>query len=192
MTNALATFHRLIDQVDHIEQVASSVEEDNPIASPVLRRSAYVLAVAALDTFFHEHGAVRLAQSAKQGTPHDVRVANYLGSASPADVAGAYGPSHVRLHLGFKTLVAPSKIDGLVAAWGGDPSALWLNYCFAVGSRPDRERRRLELLYDRRNQIAHEGDWDVVQLQFRHMAKAHLADCVDFVTSIAEEFDQLM
>lgn len=189
---ALATFHRLLTQVDEIEAVATDADITKPEAAPILRRSAYVLAVAALDTYFHEQAAAKLRAAAVLGSPHDARVANYLGSVSAVDVSGPSGEGYIRMRLSFKTLVAPRRIDEVAQAWGDDPDDLWRDYCFSVGSRPDRERRQLELLYDRRNQIAHEGDWDPIQLQFRRVKRSHLEDCVENIRSVAAGFDLLL
>ncbi|WP_144083368.1 hypothetical protein [Microbacterium sp. TS-1] len=175
-----------------IEGVAEEVGSSKPDVAPILRRSAYVLAVAALDTYFHERSAEKLRAAALRGSPDDARVASYLGSVTAAEVGGPVGESFIRMRLTFKTLVAPRRIDEAVLAWGDDPGDVWRDFCFAVGSRPDRERRQLELLYDRRNQIAHEGDWDPVQLQFRRVHSSHLEDCIERVTSVAEGFDRLL
>lgn len=50
----------------------------------------------------------------------------------------------------------------------------------------------LEIFYDRRNQIAHEGDWDSVQLDFGSMQKAHLADSTQYVVTVASAIDPLL
>ncbi|MGG7451498.1 hypothetical protein ACQ3HE_11415 [Plantibacter auratus] len=189
---ALAVFERLIEQVDHVEAVAKEMDESNPPSASVLRRSALVLAVAAIDTYFHEQAAMRLRAAALQGAPHSARVSNFLKNVSAGDVSGAQGESHIRLRLSFMTLVAPSRIDAAITAWGGDPVVVWQNYCFAKGSRTDRERRQLELLYDRRNQIAHEGDWDSIQLDFRPMTQSHLDDCVVALRSLAAGIDAVL
>jgi hypothetical protein len=71
-------------------------------------------------------------------------------------------------------------------------SIVWRDTAFALGTRPDRLRLQLDLLYDRRNQIAHEGDWDLVQLDFRNMEKAHLDDCTRYASSLARAMDALL
>jgi hypothetical protein len=189
---ALAVFNRLIEQVDQIELVAKQMDETDPPAARVLRRSALVLAVAAIDTYFHEQAATRLRHAALLGAPHDARVANFLRNVSAGEVSGAAGESYIRLRLSFMTLVAPSRVDAAITAWGGDPETVWREYCFARGSRTDRERRQLELLYDRRNQIAHEGDWDSVQLDFRTMTQSHLDDCVTALRGLATGIDAVL
>lgn len=161
-------------------------------SAPILRRSGYVLAVAALDSYFHERGIELLTAHAKTGTLQATEVSNYIKNTSAVDVAGQHGESHIRLRLSFKTLASPSAIDGLLAALGRDAQAIWLSVAFALNNRPDRIRRLLDLIYDRRNQIAHEADWDVARLDFRPMERANLSDCVDHIRTVVEAFDSAL
>lgn len=192
-TLALEILRRCLEQVDEIEQAASRAEADGfSHAAPILRRSAYVLAVAALDSYFHERGAEILRNYALRGTPEASTVANYVQSASATDVGGPQGESYIRLRLSFKTLVAPAAIDKLLDTCGIDAENAWLQAAFALSTRPDRLRRLQELVYDRRNLIAHEADWDMVLLDFRAMEQAHLQDCRDHVEQIATAMDNLI
>jgi hypothetical protein len=190
---ALNIFHRLLDQVAEIEAVATRMEVDpQDTSAPILRRSAYVLAVAALDFYFHECGVELLAVHAKLGAVQATDVANYVKSVSAVNVSGPQGESYLRLRLSFKTLASPSAIDSLLTAVGQDPNAMWLSVAFAMNNRPDRIRRLSELVYDRRNQIAHEADWDLAQLDFRPMGRANLSDCVDHIRALIEAFDSIL
>ncbi|WP_420363567.1 hypothetical protein AABM26_04260 [Curtobacterium aetherium] len=189
---SLTIFHRLQEQVDSIHAIARQADTSDPAVAQSLRRSAYVLAVAALDTFFHEVAADKLTVAAMRAHPEAVRVANYIQNVSVVELTGQSGPSYVRLRLSYKTLVAPRSVDAAIAAWGDNPEALWLHYSLAQNSRPDRERRQLELVYDRRNQIAHEADWDSIQFDFREMSESHLVDCLSTVRRVAEGFSVLL
>ena len=190
---ALDIFRRLIEQVEEVETFAARAETQGyQSAAPILRRSAFVLAVAGIDTYFHEQAARLLATAAKVNTAAAATVANYLGRVTSADVSGSTGESHIRLSLSYKTLVGPSSIDAMLAAATLDPSVVWRDVAFRQGTRPDRLRLQLQLLYDRRNQIAHEGDWDFVQLDFRIVAQVHLADCVRYGTELAQAMDAIL
>lgn len=187
---ALDIFDRLIGQVDQVEAVARQADsEPTSQVAPILRRSAFVLAVASIDTFFHEHAAALLYSAAQRSAGEAGAVANYCRNVSASDVAGPAGESHIRVRLSYKTLVAPRSIDAALTAAGLDADEVWRDVAFGMASRPDRLRLQLELSYDRRNQIAHEGDWDLVQLEFRPMAEAHLADCTTFLRALASEMD---
>lgn len=187
---ALNIFDRLLDQVAEIEAVASQLEANaQHTAPPILRRSGYVLAVAALDSYFHERAVDLLGSHANLGAAQASDVANYLRNVTAANVSGPQGESYIRLHLSFKTLASPSSIDSLLTVIGQDADAIWLSVAFTLNNRPDRIRRLSELVYDRRNQIAHEADWDLAQLDFRPMERANLSDCVDHVRGLVEAFD---
>jgi hypothetical protein len=189
---ALDVLHRCLQQVAEVEQAAQRSEGDGHAdVVPILRRNGYVLTVAALDTYFHEQGARLLVARAASGQVAAGEVGNYV-QASAVDVSGPNGEGYVRLRLSFKTLVAPAAIDKMLAASGLDSEAIWLQAAFALGTRPDRIRRLQELVYDRRNLIAHEGDWDMIDLDFRPMEQAHLVDCVDHVRAVAETMDTLL
>jgi hypothetical protein len=190
---ALDVFQRLLGQVQEIETVALELERTGlSQAPPILRRSAFVLAVAAIDTYFHEHAAQQLYASALASSSAADRVSRYVGRVAAADVCGSAGESFIRIGMSYKTLVAPAGIDAAMTAWGGDPTSIWRDTAFAIGTRPDRLQLQLQLFYDRRNQIAHEGDWDFVQLDFRPMRQQHLVDCASYLKQLAETMDTLI
>ncbi len=183
---ALETFERLIFQVDQIEEIAQAMEvEGQRDRAQIIRRSGFVLGVASIDTYFHEHAIAHLTGAAQRSNAEAVSVANYCKSVSAAQVSGTAGASFIRLRLSYKTLVAPRSVNRALVAAGLDEAAMWQNTSFAMGTRPDRLQLQLDLLYDRRNQIAHEGDWDSVQLDFRPMERAHLHDCTTFLKALA-------
>lgn len=190
---ALEIFHRCLEQVEEIEVTASRAElEGFATVAPILRRSAYVLAVAALDSYFHERAVDLLRAKAISGATEAAAVANYIQNATASDVSGPQGENYIRLRLSFKTLVGPTAIDKMLEVSGKVASDCWLNVAFRLTTRPDRLRRLQEVVYDRRNLIAHEGDWDLGQLEFRIMEKIHLIECVNHVRGVAQEMDAVL
>lgn len=175
-----------------IEVTAVRTEQEGYAAAPVLRRSAYVLAVAGIDTYFHEQAARLLTEAALTGPASANRIANYLQSVKASDLKGTRGHGLVRLRLSYKTLVGPHAIDAMLIACGHDPGVVWTEVAIQSSTRQDRLKLQLQLFYDRRNEIAHEGDWDSVQLDFRVMEQVHLTDCVRFLTAIAESMDKVL
>ncbi len=183
-------FRQVLSQVREVEAAAARAQEEGfPTAAPILRRAGLVLAIAAIDSYFHEQAVLHLVNVGKQNSQDAARVANYLQSVSAATVSGPSAESYVRLRLSYKTLVAPNSISAMLSAAGFDPGDIWHDVCSSLGSRPERVQLQLQFTYDRRNQIAHEGDWDFVQLDFREMHQVHLSDCVAFVVSLAESVD---
>lgn len=133
-----------------------------------------------------------LVAGAKAGQTDAARVANYVQKVSAATVSDLSAESHIRLQLTYKTLVGPKSITAMLTAAGRVDYKVWHDVSYSMGSRPDRVQMQLQLFYDRRNQIAHEGDWDFIQLDFRQVKQAHLADVVGFAVSLAEAMDNVL
>ncbi|MDE9364036.1 hypothetical protein PZ938_00310 [Luteipulveratus sp. YIM 133132] len=187
----LAVFERLMQQVDQVRAAANrEVQAGHETTGPVLLRSALVLTVAAFDTFIHERAIGLLRDHAAKGATEAQLVATYLrGGTTEFDVSSGSAELFIRYRLSYRTLVSPDKIDEVLAAAGVDATHCWLHASIAMGSRPDRVRAQLQLQYDRRNQIAHEGDWDPVALDFRSLGQAHIEDCVNHVVSVVNELN---
>jgi hypothetical protein len=186
---AFAVFQRLEAQVHTIRQVAARELAAGSGTAPVLYRSCIVLMVAAFDAYVHEQG-VRLLQLRAAASPVAAEeVVSYLKGLTATQLAGPQASGLIRYRLSYKTLAAPNRIDELLLAAGLDPVAIWLAVSVALGSRPDRQRPQLQLQYDRRNQIAHEGDWDPVALELRAIEDAHVADCVKCIVDLVAQLD---
>ncbi|HEX9991950.1 MAG TPA: hypothetical protein VGB14_03390 [Acidimicrobiales bacterium] len=110
----------------------------------------------------------------------------------PLELQGDDGLGLIRYRLSYRTLVAPERVDELLVASGLDPAQVWLKSAMGLGSRPDRIKTQLQLQYDRRNQIAHEGDWDAASLEFRKVHLGHVGDCLDFIKGLVMQFDSLL
>ena len=165
------------------ERVAGNLD-----ALPTLYRCCIVLTVASFDSYMHEQGNRLLFARGQLGGADAVAVGGYL-SASAADISGPYGQGYVRLGLSVKTLVDPNKVDALLTAADLDAPDIWLKTAIALGERPDRLRRKLQLQYDRRNDIAHAGDWDSAALAQRACTETHALDCRKCIQDIVSEID---
>jgi hypothetical protein len=188
-SSAYAVFERLCEQIEKMREVAAAQEaEGNLDVASLMRRACIVLTVAALDSYMHERGVELLVARAKEGAQASTQAAAYLGLTA-SQVTSTEAEGYVRYRLSYKTLAAPSKVDDLLTATGRTPADIWLDVAIKAGSRPERIRRQTELQYDRRNQIAHEADWDPVGLEFRLVNDTHVGDCVDHVRSLVEQMD---
>jgi hypothetical protein len=182
-----------MDQVAKVYEAAEREElAGHGHVGPVMRRSAYVLSVAAVDSYFHERGSELLRTHALKGAPEAGQVSTYVQGITATDAAGPIGDGLIRYRLSYKTLVAPTSVDKLLSVCGYDTDDLWLRAAIATGSRPDRMRRLTEIVYDRRNLIAHESDWDSIQLDFRPMHLGHVNECREHVIALVETFDTLL
>src|SRR3712207_6962042 len=63
------TLFRSVEQVEEIEAAAVRAESEGfGSTAPILRRSAFVLAVASIDTYFHEQATRLLTATAAKGS----------------------------------------------------------------------------------------------------------------------------
>jgi hypothetical protein len=132
-----------------------------------------------------------LGQRADVGHTEAAEVARYLGVALDR-VTGSMAQGYIRLQLSYKTLTTPENIDKLLNVCGLVANDIWLYAAMGLGTRPDRLRLQLQLQTDRRNQIAHEGDWDPVALDFRPLDESHVNDCLAHVNGLVKQFDLLL
>ncbi len=190
---AFAVFERLLQQVNDVRAAAArDAAAGHGGAGPVLLRSCLVLTVAAFDTYMHEQGVRLLRDNAQRGLAEETAVVKYLRASSNAEVTGQNAEGYIRYRLSYKTLVAPEKVDDLLIAAGLDPAGVWLNASVALGSRPDRLRMQVQVQYDRRNQIAHEGDWDFLAFDFRPLEDAHVNDCLSCIGRLVGTLDDVL
>jgi hypothetical protein len=189
-SDALLLFERLCAQVEKVRAAAAQegVRGDGETAA-VMLRACIVMTVAALDAYMHERGVEMLVAHARTGAAEARAVAGFLGRLRATDVSGTSAAGLIRYRLSYQTLTGPNKIDKLLESAGHDCEDVWLKVAMAAGTRPDRMRRQTELQTDRRNQIAHEADWDPVALDFRHIDDAHVADCLAHVRAVAANMD---
>jgi hypothetical protein len=190
-STAFGLFARATAQVRELKSVATREEAaGRTFAADAIRRAALALSVASLDSYVHERGVELLTARALTGPAEATAVAEYLGHGlTAADVTGTSAEGLVRYGLSYKTLVAPGRLDELFNACGLDPAAVWLRIAVGLGSRPDRVRRQTELLYDRRNQIAHESDWDPIAFDFRTITEQHVSDCMVHVDQLVSRME---
>jgi len=189
---ALGTFDRLHDEATKLKDTARREHAAGyPKHAASCLRSAIVLAVAAVDTYFHEQG-VRLLLSHLNGPLSTAGAVQAFTGLANTQLTGPSATGLVRWKLSYKTFQSPVKIDDLFRACGLDAEDIWLRSTVAYGSRPDRVRLSVQLQTDRRNQIAHEGDWDPVALQLRAITETHVDDCVGCLGPLVRHMDTIL
>lgn len=182
-------FEVLMKQVQDLLTLGAGQVVNATNSSPYsIFRACIVLSVSALDTFMHEKAA-EIFTNLEQSTPGHPGVAQYL-AVSPGQLNQQQLASNIRYKLSFKTIVTPVAIDKAMEAAGVDASLIWQAIGAALGARESRLRNMLDLQVDRRNQIAHEADWDPAQLAFRRISADHVEDCLDCVRKVVEGIDK--
>lgn len=183
-------FDELLGQVNALSVLGQSQEAAGEVeSSSSIYRACIVLSVSALDAYMHEKTAEAFLLGVQQGLPAtNASIAGYL-QIQPQLLTQPALPSSIRYWLSFKTLVTPSAIDKAIDASGSDSKAVWRAIGVARGSRESRLRNMLDLQVDRRNQIAHEADWDPAQLVFRRISSDHVRDCTECIAGVVHNLD---
>jgi len=184
--SADSLFMLLNSRVEALEEVAiAQAGQGNAESAESIFRACVLLAVSSLDAFVHEK-AVEVYLDRVVSSPAALpSIASYLG-VSTSDLQTATAASLIRYRLSFKTLVSPEKIDAAIDASGSQSDSVWKAIGIATGARESRLRNALTLQVDRRNQIAHEGDWDPVDVMLRHISLSHSQDCRKCIKAVVD------
>ncbi len=144
-----------------VGQLTAAVDLDE------LLRAELVLAVSALDCFVHDLVRIGMGRAfdatatvPKSFIAFGVSMGfarEILAATSTAD-RDALADQEIRRLLGFKTFQAPDKISQALSLLG--ITEIWNKVGTAIGVDSVTARKQLEVIVDRRNRIAHEGDID--------------------------------
>lgn len=186
---AYGLYGRLTKRIEAFQDLCKEAEDGETQES--IYRACLVLIVASLDTYVHEKAA-ELYNAALQGpTPPATQMSTYLGiPAQDLQQGQNQNLSLIRYRLSFKTLVVPEKIDKAIEASGVSAAAIWQSMAIDSYTRESRLRNALQLQVDRRNQIAHEGDWDIIAFDFRHISSSHVHDRAKCVNDVVEGLEK--
>ncbi|QIB45228.1 HEPN domain-containing protein [Streptomyces aureoverticillatus] len=184
--DADSLFALLNSRVEDLEGVAILQSEVGSAESAEsIFRACVLLAVSSLDAFVHEKSVEIYIDRIATSPAALPSISSYL-RVSTSDLQSATAASLMRYKLSFKTLVSPDKIDEAIDASGSQASTVWKDIGIATGARESRLRNALDLQVDRRNQIAHEGDWDPVDVALRHISVSHSQDCRRCIKAVVE------
>ncbi|MFB0826360.1 HEPN domain-containing protein [Chromobacterium violaceum] len=127
-----------------------------------LLRSTLVQIVSALDQYVHQISLTRIAEIAEGKRPitdalrkFPVGANSLLAIARGADVKDVL-LEEVRTKHSFLSFQRPDKISDAIRLFSN--VELWKEVANKLGQRADEVKRRLELIIERRNKIAHEAD----------------------------------
>lgn len=169
MNAALTQFHGNIESARHLGVIFAAFEDKvtEAVNLDELLRAEIVLAVSALDCYVHD--VVRLGMlrglPAATGEPDAYLsfgvslgfVKRLMRASSAADCAALLDAEVRRVH-GFQTFQNADKISQALALIG--IQSIWPKVAAPIGISASDVRTRLNLIVDRRNKIAHEGDID--------------------------------
>jgi hypothetical protein len=193
MQQAIQQFRQNILRARELGNLASAVQQITTTAIDVsdMWRAQIVLGVSALDYFVHELTRLGMIDVAKGNRP---KTDAYLKFSIPIDAAerGLAGQTHelwlgnaVRDRHSWLSFQQPEKIADAVRLISS--VILWDAVGSEVGLPPKDAKLRLQVIVDRRNQIAHEADMDPANPGFRwSITEADAADSLDYIGHIAE------
>ena len=182
-------FERLEEQISELASVGEATSNEISVeARASVHRACIMLSLSALDAFMHEKAAQVYSAIVSSRGP-DAALSGYLG-VQVLRLQKADYESIVRYHLSFKTMVLPAAIDKAIEASGVVAADVWREIGIARGSRESRLRNMLDLQVDRRNQIAHEGDWDPASLDFRGITEMHFTECLNCIKETVAGIDK--
>jgi hypothetical protein len=158
-------------------------------------RTEVVLTVSALDYFMHEltrQGMMEVWRRVRPPTPAYLRfsvsldvVTNLLGGSQ----VDAYLESEIRTRHGYLAFQHPDKIADAVRLFS--EVELWREVGVLMKKDTDDIKKRLKLLVERRNKIAHEADADPSYPGQRWpITTKDAEDAIEFVTELGEAIYQ--
>lgn len=152
-------------------------------------RAALVQGVSAFDHFVHEEVRVRMhLVHAKPSSSWPNALGRFSVSLATVDAAlnGSAGwlDQEIREQHGYLSFQHPDKVAAAFKLVSSTP--LWPRVAASLGSDSATVRRRLQLIVDRRNKIAHEADHDPTPPASRYPISRQLVDdALDFLEGVA-------
>jgi RiboL-PSP-HEPN len=154
-------------------------------------RAQLVMSVSALDHYIHEIvrlGMLQIYQGKRAETPAFLRFSISLESVRQGintPTSCDWLEAEIRLRHGWQSFQHADKIAEAVRLIS--PVKLWEEVSKQLGIDPQDTRRRLNLIIDRRNKIAHEADMDPTFPGLRWPINDILVDqSIDFIEEVAE------
>lgn len=193
MQEAIEQFRANIERVRNLGALAQTLNIQTTAAldfSDILR-AELVLAVSALDHFVHEMvrlGMIDTYRGNRQRTPHFERFQVSISSVSQAFSAPAnvdWLEQEIRSRHGHRSFQRYDNIADAIRLISD--TNLWTEVAHTLGMNSQDIRTRLDLISNRRNQIAHEADMDPSYPNRRWPIDAQMVDTsVDFIEQITE------
>lgn len=210
MNLALTTFTDGISSVKNIFPVYDHLENDLRLPADItsdLLRSQIVYSISALDRFIHEIVRIGIIEifngqriSTNKFLNHTFKagtlmsIMNSLKSGivptSTEDIPEFLINREVSEKLGFLAFQAPDKVkDALSYIWNEPHKMAILANRMGLSGATDNDKQQnleqtLQLIATRRNQIAHEADFDPMTNQRRSITRNMVSDSINFIENL--------
>ncbi|WP_167145843.1 hypothetical protein [Actinomyces sp. ZJ308] len=189
---ATTVAYALLEQADELKKTALLVNLSDDAKSACLRAS-YLFCVASVDSYFGELAYDASTRVVNYGEIGDLRrLADFLGVKFDVlqDERGSERIDlKIRQEVDKMTLLKPDKIDRMILnIFGFDGSrqgdTVWHDIALLARSKYNSVRMQLDLIYERRNKIAHAGDWDMREFSFRPISEERVDESRRFVGDV--------
>jgi len=202
MNRAIQQFETNIESANQLGLIFQAFSEKvtEAICLDELLRAEIVLAVSALDCYIHDLVRIVMTQAFNSSSSKSNAYLNFgvsidcmekiLRSSDVADRLPLFDQEIRRLH-GFKTFQTDTNISQALSIIG--ISAVWDKVGGILGESAKDVRTKLNIIIDRRNRIAHEGDIDpALGIGAKYPIDfTTVKQTVDFIESIVHSIQQV-
>lgn len=193
MKNAIDQFRQNLTRVRHLSEIVSSVNKltTSAIDMTDILRAEIVLAVSALDFLVHELtrlGMLEVYEGTRTPTNAYLKFQAPMrlvqdGISTPKD--NSWLDEAIQERHGWLSFQEPDKITKAIR--NISEVKLWQEVGGILGMEAAEVKKRLKLIVERRNKIAHEADMDPTLPGRRSPISERLVqDSVDFIEAVGE------
>lgn len=197
MSNAKTDFDRNITQLEGILQIYMYLKNKaSRLNSDWILRSHLLLLVSAFDTYIHSIVIEKIMEQF-----FDSEKELNVEFAVPMKVV--HGMRNISLHEKWERL---STYLGEELSKKSFQSKKSIEYAFSIlkvkncwskigthmGEKPEDITRRLSLIIDRRNKIAHESDWNRIAMRYEQVNIEDIQECQIFVCRLVEAMERVI
>ncbi|MFA6145336.1 MAG: HEPN domain-containing protein [Sulfurimonas sp.] len=168
-----------------------SVEITNNLDSSDILRAQYVMLISALDYFIHEIIRIGILQiyNKERKPTHEFKKFIFstdqetlLNKAILEEKNDTWLDYQIRVRNGFKSFQQADKIKEALLLI--DSSDIWEKIATLLNENKDDLKNRLNLIIERRNQIAHEADIEPTYKELREIEAEDVDDSITFIEKI--------
>ena len=196
MSSEKTLFEQQIISVRNLTSMYQYLINNAPtMDASLLLRSEYVLIVSAFDSYLHSIVRRKIRENffASQFLPSNLNlpISDYLLIHNESDISTKKQLLDVALRKCLEKDSYQSPISVEYALNLINIRSIWKASTSTFGDTADNIRRRLALIVQRRNQIAHESDIDPTGVQ-RNITQQTVDDCREFFDKFVSVIDTLI
>ncbi|MFZ2969084.1 MAG: HEPN domain-containing protein [Sulfuricurvum sp.] len=201
METAKIHFEQNIVRVKNLGKLHQAIADKsiNELDSSDILRAQYVMLVSALDHFIHEIvriGILEIYNTKRKPTEEfkkfifatDENV--LLKKAILEDKNNTWLDHQVRHRNGFKSFQQADKIEEAILLI--DRRNLWSELTLLLKEDKEDLKKQLNLIVERRNQIAHEADIEPTYKELREIKTEDVEDSIAFIEKIVNSITQIV